>query len=116
MKKRIPLNPLVLLAAVLLLALGPVFARASHSTGSHSRQCHNLKAGTCTVSFPESGLRAGRLSTIQPWRNINKRDPEVPDHVQKVYRTKTPLSLGTSQKPFLTAAVHSPRNFLVLRI
>jgi hypothetical protein len=116
MKKRIPLNPLVLLAAVLLLALGPALARANHPTGSHPHQCHSLKAGPCTVSFPESGLRAGRLSTIQPWGNINKRNPEVPDYVQKVYRTKTPLSLGTSQNPFFAAAVHSPRNFLVLRI
>lgn len=115
MKKHIQLNPLLLLAAMALLALGPALAHAGHPC-PHAPKSQCVKAGPCAKAFPESGLRAGRLSSTHHWRNANKRNPEVPDHVQRVYRTKGSLSQKTPPRPFFAAAVHSPRNFRVLRI
>jgi len=116
MKKRASqLGKLILLSVLPLVALSPALALANYHACSHAGPAHCLKAQPCGKFFPESGLRAGRLSSTYPLRSISKRSPEVTDYTPRIFRTKNTIRF-TSPAPTLLTAAYPPRNFLVLRI
>lgn len=108
-------KPLFLLAVMALLALSPALCLANNRHHDTPGQTQVLQQTVIDFHSLEAGLRTGRLTSTSPWRTISKKDPELMDLTQKIFRIKARLTMGTCLSHPASLPIYPPP-FLVLRI